>query len=170
MKKINNLSQEFFLKLFFTFISACFVVAAFFMPDRADMFTGLWQIMSGTCKISTNYFALGGYAATYLNMGLVGLICTALCCLPGAKPNQVTTLGVLLTIGFSSWGINPLNMIPTVLGVCLYAAVKKERFGAMSNAMLYSTGIAPLLSDLLFRYPGTEYVGFNGLGLVFLLN
>jgi MFS family permease len=31
--------------------------------------------------------------------------------------------------------------------------------------MLYSTGIAPLISDLLFRYPGTEYIGFNGLGI-----
>ena len=125
--------------------------------------------MSGTCKISTNYFAQGGYAATYLNMGLVGLICTGLVCLPGAKPNNVTTLGVILTIGFGSWGINPLNIIPTILGVCLYCLVKKEKLGAMSNAMLYSTGIAPLISDLLFRYPGTEYVGFNGLGLLLAL-
>ena len=117
MKKLNNLPQESFLKLFFLFISAAFVVAAPFMTDRASMFTGLWEIWTQTCKISTNYFALGGYAATYLNMGLVGLICTALCCLPGAKPNQVTTLGVLLTIGFGSWGINPLNIIPTILGV-----------------------------------------------------
>ena len=165
MKKINNLSQESFLKIFFLFMSLCFVIAAPFMPDRADMFTGLWKLMSGTCKISTNYFAQGGFAATFLNMGLVGLICTGLCFLPGAKPNNVTTLGVLLTIGFGSWGINPLNMIPTILGVCLYALVKKEKLGAMSNAMMYSTGIAPLISDLLFRYPGVEYVGFNWLGL-----
>ena len=165
MKKIRNLSQEAFLKLFFLFVSLCFVIAAPIMPDRATMFSGLWKIMSGTCKISTNYFALGGFSATFLNMGLVGLICTALCFLPGAKPNNVATLGVLLTIGFGSWGINPLNIIPTVLGVCLYALVKKEKLGAMSNAMMYSTGIAPLISDLLFRYPGTEYVGFNGVGL-----
>ncbi len=164
MKKIKNLSQESFLKLFFLFVSLCFVVGACFMPDRAKMFTGLVDILLNPCKISTNYFAFG-YAATFLNMGLVGLVCTALCCLPGAKPNNVTTLGVLLTIGFGSWGINPLNMIPTVLGVCLYAAVKKEKLGAVSNAMLYSTGIAPLISELLFRYPGTEYIGFNGLGL-----
>ena len=165
MKKINNLSQESFLKVFFLFMSLCFVIAAPFMPDRNEMFTGLWKIMSGTCKISTNYFAQGGFSATFLNMGLVGLLCTALCCLPGSKPNQVTTLGVLLTIGFGSWGINPLNMIPTILGVCLYALVKKEKLGAVSNAMMYSTGIAPLVSDLLFRYPGVEYVGFNWLGL-----
>ena len=165
MKKLNNLAESSFLKLFFLFVSLCFVIAAPFMPDRSTMFTGLRDILLGTCKISTNYFALGGYAATFLNMGLVGLLCTALVCLPGAKPNNVTTLGVLLTIGFGSWGINPLNMVPTVLGVMLYALVKKEKLGAVSNAMLYSTGIAPLISDLLFRYPGVEYVGFNPLGL-----
>jgi len=165
MKHLNNLSQESFLKLFFLFISACFVVAAPFLPGNDKLFAGVWEIMSSTCKISTNYFALGGVAATFLNMGLVGLFCTALVCLPGSKPNQVTTLGVLLTVGFASWGMNLLNMIPTVLGVCLYALVKKEKLGAVSNAMLYSTGIAPLISDLLLRYPGVEVVGFNWLGL-----
>ena len=165
MKKLNNMPQETFLKWFFLAISACFVIAAPIMPDRATMFSGLWKLMSSTCKISTNYFALGGFSATFLNMGLVGLICTALCCLPGCKPNNVTTLGVLLTIGFGSWGINPLNIIPTILGVCLYALVKKEKLGAVANAMMYSTGIAPLISDLLFRYPGTEAIGFNGFGI-----
>ena len=165
MKKLKNMPESGFLRIFFLFISWCFIIAAFCMPDRAQMLTGFGKILTGTCKISTNYFALGGYAATFLNMGLVGLFCTLLCCLPGAKPNNVTTLGVLLTIGFGSWGINPLNMIPTILGVCLYCLVKKEKLGAMSNAMMYSTGIAPLISDLLLRYPGTEYVGFNWLGL-----
>ena len=169
MKKLNQLEESKFLRLFFAALSVCFVIAAFIMPDRANAFTGLWKIMTGTCKISTNYFALGGFSATFLNMGLVGIFCTLLCCLPGAKPNNVTTLGVILTIGFGSWGINPLNMIPSVLGVCLYALVKKEKAGAVSNAMLYSTGIAPLLSDLLFRYPGVEYVGFNWLGAVLAL-
>ena len=165
MKKLRNMPESGFLKLFFLFISWCFIIAAICMPDRANMLSGFGKILTGTCKISTNYFELGGFAATFLNMGFVGLFCTFLCCLPGAKPNNVTTLGVLLTVGFGSWGINPLNMIPTVLGVCLYCLVKKEKLGAMSNAMMYSTGIAPLISDLLFRYPGTEYIGFNWIGL-----
>ena len=165
MKKLNQLEESKFLKLFFAAVSLCFVIAAFIMPDRSSAFSGLWKILTGTCKISTNYFALGGFSATFLNMGLVGLICTALFFLPGAKANNVSTLGVLLTIGFGSWGINPLNIIPTILGVWLYALVKKEKLGAMANAMLYSTGIAPLISDLLFRYPGVDYIGFNGLGL-----
>ena len=164
MNKIKNMSQESFLKRFFLFVSVCFIVAAPIMPDRHWIFKGFVEILLNPCKISTNYFAFG-YAPTFLNMGIVGLICTGLCCLPGAKPNNVTTLGVLLTIGFGSWGINPLNIIPTVLGVCLFCLVKKERLGTMSNAMLYSTGIAPLISELLFRYPGATYLGFNWLGM-----
>ncbi len=169
MKKLKALPESSFLKLFFAVVSCAFLVASLFMPDRNQMVAGLWDLMTGTCKISTNYFAQGGFAGTFLNMGLVGLICTGLCCLPGAKPNNVTTLGVLLTIGFGAWGINPLNIIPTILGVFLYCLVKKEKLGAMCNAMLYSTGIAPLISDLLFRYPGVEYVGFNWVGLAVAL-
>ena len=165
MKKLNEMQEAKFLRLFFAAVSLMFIAAAFFMPDRANMLTGFQEIATSTCKISTNYFAMVGYSATFFNMGIVGLYCTALCVLPGAKPNNVTTLAVLLTIGFASWGMNPVNMTPTVLGVCLYALVKKEKIGAMSNAMMFSTGIAPLISDLLLRYPNTEAIGFNWLGL-----
>jgi len=165
MKKLNNMSESSFLKLFFLFVSLCFVAAAFIMPDRSTVFTGFYKILTSICKVSTNYFALGGYAATFLNMGLVGLFCWALCWLPGAKTVNVTNFGFLLTVGFAAWGINPLNMIPTILGVLLYALVKKENAGSLVNAMMFSTGIAPLISDLLLRYPNTEMVGFNWLGL-----
>ena len=169
MKKIKNLSEGSFLKLFFGFISACFIVAALFMPDRAQMFSGLWQIMSQPVKISTNCFALGGYAATFLNMGLVGLIFLVLFVALKGTPNNVSTLAFLLTVGFSSWGITVLNVWPTILGVVVYCLVKKEKLSANVNAMMFSTGIAPLISDLLVRYPNAETVGFNLAGLIVTL-
>ncbi len=165
MKKIKNLPESSFLKLFFAFVSVCFLIAAVCMPDRGNMFAGFVDILTKPCKISTNYFDLAGYSATFLNMAVVGLYCIGLCCLPGAKASNVTTLAFLLTLGFGSWGMNPLNMTPTVLGVCLYCLVKKEKPGAMANAMMFSTGIAPLISDLLLRYPNAECIGFNWLGL-----
>ncbi len=165
MKKIKNLSEASFLKLFFAFLSVCFLVAAVCMPDRSSMFTGLWNILSQPSKISANYFAMGGYAATFLNMGLVGLISLLLFVVFKGTPNNVSTLAVVLTVGFGSWGINILNIWPTVLGVVIYGLVKKEKMGSLVNAMLFSTGIAPLITDLLLRYPNTEVVGFNWLGL-----
>ena len=169
MNKIKNLSESSFLKLFFAFFSAAFIVAAFFMPDRGTMFSGLWTILSNPGKITTNYFALGGYAATFLNMGLVGLCCLLIFVVTGATVNNVSTFGLILTVGFSSWGMNIVNIWPTVLGVVVYCLVKKEKFGANANAMLFSTGIAPLISDLLVRYPHAEVVGFNLPGLAVTL-
>ena len=169
MKKIKALSESDFLKLFFAAVSAVFVLAAFFMPDRDTMVSGLWQIWSQPGKISTNDFALGGYAATFLNMGLVGLCFTALFFLLKATANNVSTLAFLLTLGFSSWGITVVNIWPTVLGVVVYSLVRKEKLGANINAMMFSTGIAPRITDLLVRYPNAEVVGFNLPGLLVAL-
>ena len=165
MKKIKALNESSFLKLLFALVTLAFLIAALCMPDRNDMFNGLWRIMSGTAKITTNYFSVGGFAGTFLNTALVGIICLGLFFLPGAVANNASTLAFLLTLGFCSWGINVVNVWPTFLGVALYALVKKEKLGSLVNAMLFSTGIAPLISELLLRYPGVEYIGFNWVGL-----
>ena len=127
MKKIRSLSEGDFLKLFFAFFTAAFLIAAVIMPDRATMISGLWQILSQPSKLSTNYFAVGGYSATFLNMGLVALICTGLYCLPGVKATNVSNLAFILTLGFCSWGINIVNMWPSMLGVVIYCLVKKAK-------------------------------------------
>lgn len=161
MKKWKTLSESDFLKAFFAVFTAAFLLGAVAMPDRSSMFSGLWQILSQPCKIPTSYFGLGGYAATLLNMGLVSLICLGLFVLLKGEMNAVSTLAVILTVGFGSWGINILNIWPTIAGVCLYCALKKKPLKANVNAMLFSTGIAPLITELLIQYPAAEYLGFN---------
>lgn len=169
MKKIRSMTEGEFLKQFFAFFTAAFLIAAVIMPDRASMFTGLWQILSQPSKLSTNYFFIGGYSATFLNMGLVGLICLLLYIVFKATPTNVSTLAFVLTLGFGSWGINILNIWPTIFGVMIYCLVKKEKFGANVNAMLFSTGIAPLITDLMIRYPNAEAIGFNLEGILIAL-
>lgn len=169
MKRLNALPERDFLKLFFLFFSSSFLIAAFLMPDRDQMLPGLWKILSNPTKASTSFFSIGGYGATFLNMGLVGLICTALYCIPGEKPNHAATLVTILTTGFGSWGIHILNMWPTVFGVMLHCLVKKEPFGKHTNAMLFSTGLAPFISELMVRYPHPEVVGFTPSGVLLAL-
>ena len=169
MKKIQSLSESDFLKLVFAVFSTAFLIGAVCMPDRASMFTGLWQIISNPSKISTNYFAVGGYAATFLNMALVGFTCLVLFVLLKATATNVSNLAFILTLGFGSWGINILNMWPSMLGVVLYCLIKREKLGANVNAMLFSTGIAPLITDLMLRYPHAEAVGFNAAGILLAL-
>ena len=164
MKKIKNLSESSFLKLFFLFIAVFFLIAAVCMPDRAEMLSGFVKILTSPTKLSTNYFSVGGFAATCLNMGLVGLAIVALYHFTKTTVNNVATLAFLLTVGFCSWGIHILNMWFTMLGVVVGNLIKKEKPMANINAMLFSTGVAPLISDLLLRYPHSEVIGFNALG------
>lgn len=167
MKRLRSLSESGFLKLFFVFIAVCLLVAAVCMPDRGSMFTGLWQIVSQPSKLSTNNFAVGGLSATFLNVGLVAVAAVIL--YSGSTVNNVSTLAYLLTLGFSFWGINILNMWFAMPGVVLYGLVKKQKLSGLVNAMLFSTGLAPLATDLMIRYPGAEVVGFHPSGVLLAL-
>ena len=169
MKKKHALSERYFLELFFAVFASFFLVASVFMPDRANMFTGLWKIMSSPCKSPTSYFAVGGLAATFLNMGLVGMICLGLFVVFKVKVNNVSTLAFILTTSFGSWGINILNMWPSIFGVILYGVFHREKMSTLVHAMLFSTGLAPLISELLLRYPDPNTVGFSWFGLILAL-
>ena len=169
MKRLNLLPEREFLKIFFLFFSGFFLLAACCMPDRGSMLSGLWRILSNPTKASTSFFSIGGYAATFLNMGLVGLICTALYWIPGQKANHAATLVTILTTGFGSWGIHILNMWPTIFGVVLHCVVRKKKLGDYTNAMLFSTGLAPFISELFVRYPSGEVVGFTLPGVLIAL-
>ena len=166
MKKLKNLSESSFLKLFFVFIAAAFLIAAVCMPDRADMFAGLVRVLTSPAKVSTNYFSVGGFAGTFLNMGLVAAAMAALFHFSKTKVNNVSTLAFLLTLGFCSWGIHILNMWFTMAGVAVGCLIKKEKPFSNVNAMLFTTGVAPFISELLVRYPHAEAIGFNVLGFL----
>jgi len=166
MKKIKAMSESNFLKLFFALVGVAFLVAAVCMPDRGTMLSGFWQILSQPCKVTTSFFDLGGYAATFLNMGLVALIMAGLFHVTKTNVNNVSSMAFLLTLGFCSWGIHVINMWFTMLGVVVANLIKKEKFYANVNAMLFTTGVAPVISDLLVRYPHAETIGFNVLGIV----
>ena len=161
MKRLNQLSERSFLTIFFFCFSSIFLIAAFFMPDRGDMIPGLLRIIHNPTLSSTNAFSIGGYAATFLNMGLLGLICSVLYSIPGSKPNHEAVLVTILTIGFGSWGIHIVNIWPTMLGVVLYCLVKKEPLGNYTNLMMLTTGLAPFISEILVRYPSDHVVSMS---------
>ena len=96
-----------------------YLVAAVLSPDRGAMFSGLKTILLSPSQLTTDYFLTGGVAGTFLSVGLVGAVCTALAYIPGAPAVGGTVAAYFLTTGFSFWGINVLNMLPFVLGVFL---------------------------------------------------
>ena len=154
------------IRLTFWLFTALCLLAAAAMPDRREMFRGLVRICTQSGQTVKSYFdvSYGGFAGTFLNVAIVCTACAAIYHLPGAKPDGVSVLAFFLTAGFCFWGTTALNIWPCFLAVTIYCLVKRTKPGTLCNAFLFSTGLTPLITELLFRWPGEEWHGFTLLG------
>lgn len=143
------------LRLTLCAFAAAFLVAAFCAPDRAELLPGFARICTLPAQLTKDYFkpTLGSVSGTMLNGALIGAIGCALTFLPDASVNGVTVLAWFLTVGFCGYGMNPLNMMPSMLGVFVWSRVHKVPFAKNIHFALFSTALAPLMTQLLFYYP-----------------
>ena len=169
-QKSKTLNAVNVIRLFLLASSAAYLIAAFLVPDRGQMMSGLAQILMSPAQLTKDYFEIGSVSGTFLNVSLVGFVCAAMTCLPGAAVGGGTIAAYFLTTGFSFWGINFLNMWPFFLGVMIYALVRKEPFPKYVNLAMFATALCPLASELLLRYPNdAEVHGVTLTGVALML-
>ena len=159
------------IRLFFWLFAAACLLAAIAMPDRGQMVEGMLRLCTLPYQSANSYFdaANGGFAGTFLNAAIVCAVCAAIYSLPGSKPDGVSVLAYFLTAGFCFWGITVLNIWFCFAGVLIGCLIRKVKFYTQGNVFLFSTGIAPLMTDLLIRYPGAESRGVTLFGAVLTL-
>lgn len=160
-EKWRKLPASSMLKLVFWLFTLAFLVAALVSPDRSQLWSGLKAIYTTPAQVTKDYFEVGSVSAAFFNTFLVSLVCSLLYMLPGAAANGTSFIGFGLTIGFSFWGMHLFNIIPCMLGVGLYCLVKREKLAKNVNFVLFSTGIAPIVTDMFLRYPGLELHGYT---------
>ena len=168
-QKNKTLSSVNIIRIFLLASSAAYLIGAIAAPDRGEMMSGLAQILMSPAQLTKDYFEIGSISGTFLNVSLVGFVCAAMTCLPGAAVNGLTIAAYFLTTGFSFWGINFLNMWPFFLGVMVHALVRKEPFPKYVNLAMFATALCPLASELLLRYPGSDEARGVTLGGVVLM-
>ena len=149
--------------------SAAFIIGALFAGDIGNLIPGIITICTRPSQFTMDYFVLGGLGSAFLNTGLVGLACCGLLYFTGAKCTGLTVAAYWLNVGFSTFGMNFLNIWPFFFGTFVYSRIKKVKFGSVANMAMFSTALAPFASELIFRYPYTETVGFRVSGLILAL-
>lgn len=142
------------IRLFLALCTVFFYLAAVIAPDRGAMFSGLHDILFSPAQVTKDYFIIGSVSGTFLNMALVATVCLAMLFLPGVVVKGSTIAAFILTMGFTTWGINILNIWPFFLGVLLQALVKRESFTKYVDLAMFSTGLCPIVTEMLLRYPG----------------
>lgn len=133
--------------------SAASLLAALMAGPPAQSLRGLWAIMTAPAQLTCDYFKLGTVGGAFLNAGLVGLGCAAVFAASGARLSGTSLMAFFLTIGFSFFGMNLLNIWPCMLGTWLYTRAAREPFAGQVNVAVFSTALSPFVSEILFRYP-----------------
>lgn len=144
-------SNEKVLYSFFLAVSLVMLAAAFFAGPTADLFPGFLRILASPQVLTTDACAVGGLGGALLNAGLLGVASWALMKYSGSEPSGASMGAFFLTLGFSFFGKNCLNIWPIVLGTWLYAIFKKEPFGKHVNMSLFACSLAPFVSEALFN-------------------
>lgn len=133
--------------------SFALIFTALILGDIPNSFKGLYEIIAHPAQLTIDYFNLASPATTFLNAGLVGLGVCLVFYLSLFELNAASLMAYFLTVGFSFFGINIMNMWPCIIGTYLYSCLKKLSFASNVNIAIFATSLAPFVSEMILRYP-----------------
>ena len=169
-------SSQRLIYLYPVFISLFFLVAtpiAVIYTKEWDFFKNLVRIITSPSKLVTDYFALGGLGSTLFNAAVCGLLTNFIVYISRAKANATILAGYMLVVAHCFYGLNFLNMWPPFFGILLYCGIMNKKVSENIHIALFSTALAPFVSELCFRYTIENYsldvVQVNWIGAVFSL-
>src|SRR5690554_772090 len=126
---------------------------AFLFDDFSSIYFGYLEILQSPSVLITDYLAIGGLGATLFNVASIMLINIIMLKILKLKMTGPIFAGLLTIAGFSFFGKNIFNTIPIYIGIYLHAKHQKLDFKSFIIVVLFSTGISPIVSFLIF---GTE--------------
>lgn len=116
------------------------------LGDPRDILPGLGIIISSQDVLITDYIALAGPGAAFVNAGLVTLCTLGLKALAREPLNGFSIVDLGLMGGFALLGKNIVNIWPIILGTWLFSRLKREPFARFTSVALLATSLSPLVS------------------------
>ena len=116
------------------------------LDDPRNILPGIATILRSQDVLITDYIALAGPGAAFVNAGLVSLLSLGLKWLVDEPHNGTDVVDIGLMSGFALFGKNILNIWPIILGTFLFAKLKREPFGKFVSVSLLATSLSPLVS------------------------
>ena len=150
---MKNTRQILYITLFY---SLALILTGLLAGSPRESFAGLLAIVQSPAQLTIDFFKVGTVGGTFLNSGLVGLACTLLLWCSRAALSGTSLMAYFLTVGFSFFGINAVNIWPCFLGVWLFTRLTRQPFSAQVNVALFSTALSPFVSEALCRYPAFD--------------
>ncbi len=132
---------------------------AFSFDSLSAIYEGYLNILQSPSVLISDYLEIGGLGATLFNVATIMLINIIMLNRLKVKMSGPIFAGLLTIAGFSFFGKNIFNTIPIYIGIYLYAYYQKLEFKSFMIVVLFSTGISPIVSYLIFGTGWPFYIG-----------
>ncbi|MFE6977067.1 DUF1576 domain-containing protein [Streptomyces sp. NPDC057682] len=127
------------------------VVFGFLVDSPAEVVRGVGRIVIAPDVLITDSIDLGGLGGAFVQAGLLTLIACAAYRLTGARVDGAAVGCVYMLLGFALFGKTVLNVWPVVMGVGLYAVVRREPVRDYLTTAIFATALAPVFSEVAFN-------------------
>lgn len=159
MKKITTET------MFVPFIALFFIGFALLFESPAELVNDFVKIQLSSSILISDYFYIGGVGAAFLNSGLLMMVSYLIVRKIKLPISGPIFAGILTIGGFAFFGKNLVNSLPLYLGVYLYSRYKHISLKGVIVVFLFSTGIAPISSLIMFGLSLPYFIGIP-LGLI----
>jgi len=123
-----------------------FIVAGLILQPIDEIFNGLITIIREPDFLITDYFAIGGIAASFFNAGLLSLLSIVIVYYLGMEMSGHTITSCCLMFGFSLFGKNILNIWSIMLGIVVYSYYHKTSITRYIYVGFYGTSLSPIIT------------------------
>lgn len=160
-------------KMYPTLMGFCGILLlfGFCLDSPATIYRGLQKILFSESALITDYIALAGPGAAFVNAAIVTCISVLILHFSEERLNGMTLTIVGLMCGFSLFGKNFLNIWPLMIGTWLYGHKRKEHFSKYAVVAMMGTALSPIVSYIsLSNGFGTPIGGIiTGIAIGFII-
>lgn len=165
MRFIEYLKKSFYLPI----LTLIMIILAFIFNTPKEIFVGYKNILLSSSILTTDYIAIGTLGGALVNAASILILNLVILRLLNLRMSGLIYAALYMILGFSFFGKNILNSLPIYIGIYLYAFLNKIPVKNLVISLLFSSGISPLVSYLIFGFDLAYYISIPlgiGAGIV----
>lgn len=165
MRFIEYLKKSFYLPI----LALIMIILAFIFNTPKEIFVGYKNILLSSSILTTDYIAIGTLGGALVNAASILILNLVILRLLNLRMSGLIYAALYMILGFSFFGKNILNSLPIYIGIYLYAFLNKIPAKNLVISLLFSSGISPLVSYLIFGFDLAYYISIPlgiGAGIV----
>lgn len=165
MRFIEYLKKSFYLPI----LALVMIILAFVFNTPKEIFLGYKNILLSSSILTTDYIAIGSLGGALFNAASILILNLVILRLLNLRMSGLIYAALYMILGFSFFGKNILNSLPIYFGIYLYALINKIPVKNLVISLLFSSGISPLVSYLIFGFDLAYYISIPlgiGAGIV----